>query len=138
MESRMKSYLRTDLIKHFLWLYENGFIEHFNVVRDIRNNQYNQATSFFKIFIYPYIKNIPDTMAAQENWFDIWQLRSYFLNMPIDFEIKLTEMLKKTCSKIYNNNIPQQIEHLLADVEKYRHGKWIKMLRKMIWGRKRG
>lgn len=133
METRLRSFAFPEVTIHFLWLYHQGFIEHFPIVKDIRHKQYICMKRFYYFFVYPYIRNLQGTIAAREDWFDLWGLRDYFDNMPLDYEVKLSERARKTCLKIYNNDMPQNVECLLSAVYKYPKGRWIKMLKQMMW-----
>ena len=133
LESRMKSFSYPDMTEHFIWLYKNNLLDHFDTIKDIKKCKYEHIELFFSFFIHPYICNVPGSVAARDDWFHLWNLRDYFFNMPLSIEIKLAELAKKVCLKLYNNTMPQQVERLLKSVEKYPQGKWLKMLKCMNW-----
>lgn len=130
----LSAYRHNDSMKHMLWAKQHGYLDSIQVMEDIANHTYVHLAMFYRLFILPFLKKIPGTLAAEENWLEQWNLIQYLQEMPVKYQKTLGKLSKTTCSWLYHGKLPQHIEIIFQEIGTIDLLQWLHKLRHALWG----
>lgn len=130
----LSAYRHNDNMKHMLWAKQHGYLDSTKVLQDVTNHTYTHLALFYRIFILPFLKNIPDTLPAMPDWLEQWNLVEYLQQMPLKHQKTLAQLIKTTCSRLYHEELPCHIETMLQEIGTIDMIQWLHRLRHALWG----
>lgn len=133
-DSCLSAYRHRQGMQHLLWAKEQGYLDRLQIIDDINTKNYSSLAFVVQTFVVPYLKNVPNTMAASEDWFLKWGLSDYFSNLPVALETSFLQMVVKTCRKIKKQASTETLT--LLDNLNRPIIQWLKKLKDSMWSKK--
>jgi len=132
-DSCLSAYKHTAGMYHLLWAKKRGYLDKLRIINHINNMQYESLHFAIQTFVLPYLKHLPNTLAASDTWLKDWEVVDYFNNIPDELKPTLLEQVQNICRGVYKPSIiPEKVQTKLQKVEKP-IAVWLKQLKSLMW-----
>jgi len=129
----LSAYKHNENMEHLLWAKNNGHTQKMGIFQDIEDKNYEKLHFLMQTFVVPFLKHIPNTLATNLAWLEMWDIVDYLNDIPLDRHDEIIREVYLICKRLYApKKMPEHICKIIETID-VSVVEWLIKIKKMIW-----